>query len=146
MTSNVFAQGWSGARRAGRYRHRHGPHKWFFEGHGGGRPRWFFEGEGGRGRPRFDDLDDLITRRRDPHFLLAHPRAIAAFGRECNRLGLYPQYINLGGQQVPAWRNVAPPGQVEHFVACHFAPFTKMPMPGESGDILGKDETTVVHG
>jgi oligopeptide transport system ATP-binding protein len=49
-------------------------------------------------------------------------------------------------QQVPAWRNVAPPGQIEHFVACHFAPFTKMPMPGESGDILGKDETTVVHG
>jgi peptide/nickel transport system ATP-binding protein/oligopeptide transport system ATP-binding protein len=47
-------------------------------------------------------------------------------------------------QQVPAWRNVAGPGQVEHFVACHFAPFTKMPMPGESGDILGKDETTVV--
>ncbi len=47
-------------------------------------------------------------------------------------------------QQVPAWRNVAPPGQTEHFVACHFSPFTKMPMPGESGDILGKDETTVV--
>jgi peptide/nickel transport system ATP-binding protein len=47
-------------------------------------------------------------------------------------------------QQIPAWRNVAPPGQTEHFVACHFAPFTKMPMPGESGDILGKDETTVV--
>jgi peptide/nickel transport system ATP-binding protein/oligopeptide transport system ATP-binding protein len=47
-------------------------------------------------------------------------------------------------QQVPAWRNVAPPGQTEHFVACHFAPFTKMPMPGQSGDIIGKDETTVV--
>jgi len=47
-------------------------------------------------------------------------------------------------QQVPAWRNVAPRGQTEHFVACHFAPFTKMPMPGESGDILGKDETTIV--
>ncbi|MEO8289111.1 MAG: dipeptide ABC transporter ATP-binding protein [Chloroflexota bacterium] len=47
-------------------------------------------------------------------------------------------------QQVPAWRNVALPGQDEHLVACHFAPFTKMPMPGQSGDILGKDETTVV--
>jgi peptide/nickel transport system ATP-binding protein/oligopeptide transport system ATP-binding protein len=47
-------------------------------------------------------------------------------------------------QQVPAWRNVALPGQVEHFVACHFAPFTKMPMPGESASVLGKDETTVV--
>lgn len=47
--------------------------------------------------------------------------------------------------EVPAWRNVAPPGQVEHFVACHFAPFTKMPMPGEIKSILGKDETAVVH-
>jgi peptide/nickel transport system ATP-binding protein/oligopeptide transport system ATP-binding protein len=47
-------------------------------------------------------------------------------------------------QQVPAWRNIAMPGQTEHFVACHFAPFTKMPMPGESASLLGKDETTVV--
>ncbi len=47
-------------------------------------------------------------------------------------------------QQVPEWRNVAPPGQLEHFVACHFAPFTKMPMPGETGSIVGKDETVVV--
>ncbi len=48
-------------------------------------------------------------------------------------------------QQVPEWRNVAPPGQLEHFVACHFAPFTKMPLPGETASMLGKDETTVVH-
>jgi len=48
-------------------------------------------------------------------------------------------------QQIPAWRNVAPAGQTEHFVACHFAPFTRMPMPGETESILGKDETTVVH-
>ncbi|MEA2574144.1 MAG: peptide/nickel transport system ATP-binding protein [Chloroflexia bacterium] len=48
-------------------------------------------------------------------------------------------------QQVPEWRNVAPPGQLEHFVACHFAPFTKMPLPGETSSLIGKDETTVVH-
>ncbi len=48
-------------------------------------------------------------------------------------------------QQVPVWRNVSPPGQTEHYVACHFAPFTKMPLPGESSDILDKDETTMVH-
>ncbi|HET6314406.1 MAG TPA: oligopeptide/dipeptide ABC transporter ATP-binding protein [Chloroflexia bacterium] len=48
-------------------------------------------------------------------------------------------------QQVPEWRNVAPPGQLEHFVACHFAPFTKMPLPGETSSIIGKDETTVVQ-
>ena len=48
-------------------------------------------------------------------------------------------------QQIPVWRNVAQPGQTEHFVACHFAPFTKMPMPGEGSDTLGKNETMVVH-
>jgi peptide/nickel transport system ATP-binding protein/oligopeptide transport system ATP-binding protein len=48
-------------------------------------------------------------------------------------------------QQVPEWRNVAPPGQLEHFVACHFAPFTKMPLPGETSSVIGKDETTVVQ-
>jgi peptide/nickel transport system ATP-binding protein/oligopeptide transport system ATP-binding protein len=48
-------------------------------------------------------------------------------------------------QQVPEWRNVAPPGQLEHFVACHFAPFTKMPLPGETSSIIGKDETAVVQ-
>ncbi len=48
-------------------------------------------------------------------------------------------------QKVPEWRNIAPAGQTEHYVACHFAPFTKMPLPGQSGDILGKDETTVVQ-
>lgn len=47
-------------------------------------------------------------------------------------------------QQIPAWRNVALPGQTEHYVACHFAPFTKMPMPGEGKDIIGKDETVVI--
>jgi oligopeptide transport system ATP-binding protein len=48
-------------------------------------------------------------------------------------------------QQVPVWRNVAPTGQTEHYVACHFAPFTKMPLPGQSHDIIGKDETTMVQ-
>jgi peptide/nickel transport system ATP-binding protein/oligopeptide transport system ATP-binding protein len=48
-------------------------------------------------------------------------------------------------QQVPAWRNVAPAGQLEHYVACHFAPFTRMPLPGETSSTLGKDETVVVH-
>jgi peptide/nickel transport system ATP-binding protein/oligopeptide transport system ATP-binding protein len=47
-------------------------------------------------------------------------------------------------QKVPEWRNVAPAGQVEHFVACHFAPFTKMPLPGETSSVAGKDETVVV--
>jgi len=47
-------------------------------------------------------------------------------------------------QKVPEWRNVAPAGQVEHYVACHFAPFTRMPLPGEAASTVGGDETVVV--
>ncbi len=39
------------------------------------------------GAPTPDDLDELITRVwKEPAFFLAHPRAIAAFGRECTRV------------------------------------------------------------
>lgn len=58
------------------------------------------------GPPTPDDFDELITRRRNPQYILAHPRAIAAFGRECNRLGIYPQNIDMGGHQIPAWRGI----------------------------------------
>jgi CRP-like cAMP-binding protein len=58
------------------------------------------------GPPTPDDLDELLTRRRNTRFLLAHPRAIAAFGRECNRLGLYPQNVSYAESMVPAWRGV----------------------------------------
>lgn len=58
------------------------------------------------GPPTPDDLDELLTRCRNPQFLLAHPRAIAAFGRECNCLGLYPQSIDMGGHMVPTWRGI----------------------------------------
>ena len=58
------------------------------------------------GPPTPDDLDELITRRRNAQYLLAHPRTIAAFGRECNKLGLYPESIDMGGHRVPTWRGV----------------------------------------
>ncbi|MGW9556732.1 family 2B encapsulin nanocompartment shell protein [Nocardiopsis sp. NPDC055551] len=58
------------------------------------------------GPPTPDDLDELISRRRKTRFLLAHPRAIAAFGRECNRRGLYPDSTEVEGHPVMAWRNV----------------------------------------
>ncbi|MEU9833148.1 family 2B encapsulin nanocompartment shell protein [Streptosporangium sp. NPDC048047] len=58
------------------------------------------------GPPTPDDLDELISRRRSTHFILAHPTAIAAFGRECSRRGLYPLGIDLGGNTVPAWRGI----------------------------------------
>ncbi|WP_327168764.1 family 2B encapsulin nanocompartment shell protein [Streptomyces subrutilus] len=58
------------------------------------------------GAPSPDDLDQLLSMRRGSKFFLAHPKAIAAFGRECNRRGLYPETVDLGGHRVPAWRGV----------------------------------------
>ncbi|MBF8187616.1 cyclic nucleotide-binding domain-containing protein [Nonomuraea sp. K274] len=59
------------------------------------------------GPPTPDDLDDLLsTVWKDPAFFLAHPKAIAAFGRECSKRGIYPQSSEFGGQRVPAWRGV----------------------------------------
>ena len=60
-----------------------------------------------RGRPPTpDDMDELLCRRRKSRFFLAHPRAIAAFGRECNRRGVYPQSVEVDGVSVRSWRGV----------------------------------------
>ncbi|WP_393916806.1 hypothetical protein [Halostreptopolyspora alba] len=59
------------------------------------------------GPPTPDDLDELLaTVWRDPSVLLAHPKAIAAFGHECNRRGIYPEGTDIGGHKVPSWRGV----------------------------------------
>ncbi|QES46914.1 Crp/Fnr family transcriptional regulator [Streptomyces venezuelae] len=58
------------------------------------------------GPPTPDDLDELLCRRRGTKFFFAHPKTIAAIGRELNARGLYPDHVDLGGQQVPAWRGV----------------------------------------
>ncbi len=58
------------------------------------------------GPPTPDDLDALITRRRRTRVLLAHPRTIAAFGRECSRRGVYPQEIDVDGTRTRAWRGI----------------------------------------
>lgn len=60
----------------------------------------------GAGPPAPADMDALLGRRRKSRLFLAHPRAIAAFGRECNRRGVYPQTVDVEGTQVMAWRNV----------------------------------------
>jgi hypothetical protein len=56
------------------------------------------------GPPTPDDLDELIMRRRKSRLLFAHPRTIAAFGRECNRQGVYPQDLEINGQKIRSWR------------------------------------------
>ncbi|MEV7300567.1 MULTISPECIES: family 2B encapsulin nanocompartment shell protein [Streptomyces] len=58
------------------------------------------------GVPGPDDMDELLSRRRGSKLFLAHPRAIAAFGRECNRRGLVPESVEVAGHHVPAWRGV----------------------------------------
>ncbi|MFD8809654.1 family 2B encapsulin nanocompartment shell protein [Streptomyces sp. NPDC059597] len=58
------------------------------------------------GAPTPDDLDELLTMRRGTKVFLAHPKAIAAFFRQCNRRGLVPGTADVDGREVPAWRGV----------------------------------------
>jgi hypothetical protein len=57
--------------------------------------------------PTPDDLDELLSKIwKEPAFFLAHPRAIAAFGRECTRRGVPPPTITLFGSSFLTWRGV----------------------------------------
>jgi len=90
------------------------------------------------GPPTPDDLDELLaTVWKDPALLLAHPRAIAAFGRECSRRGIYPQPAQVNGQAVPAWRGIP-------FFPCNKIPIT----PARTTSILamrtGEDSQGVI--
>ncbi|MDJ0379272.1 family 2B encapsulin nanocompartment shell protein [Streptomyces sp. G-G2] len=58
------------------------------------------------GAPSPDDMDQLLSMRRGSNMFLAHPKAIAAFGRECNKRGLYPESVDVGGHRLPSWRGV----------------------------------------
>lgn len=59
------------------------------------------------GAPTPDDLDELITKVwKEPGFFLAHPTAIAAFGRECTRRGVPPPTVSLFGSQFLTWRGL----------------------------------------
>jgi hypothetical protein len=60
-----------------------------------------------KGAPTPDDLDDLLTKVwKEPSFFLAHPRAIAAFGRECTRRGVPPPTVTLFGNPFLTWRGI----------------------------------------
>jgi CRP-like cAMP-binding protein len=59
------------------------------------------------GPPTPGDMDELLaTVWKEPTFFFAHPRAIAAFGRECSKTGIYPTSVDFGGNMVPAWRGI----------------------------------------
>jgi hypothetical protein len=60
-----------------------------------------------KGTPTPDDLDELLTLVwKKPAFFLAHPKAIAAFGRECTRRGVPPAIVHLFGSPFLTWRGV----------------------------------------
>ncbi|MCB5207670.1 family 2A encapsulin nanocompartment shell protein [Methylovorus mays] len=59
------------------------------------------------GAPTPDDLDELISKVwKEPAFFLAHPQAIAAFGRECTRRGVPPPTVSMFGSQFLTWRGI----------------------------------------
>jgi hypothetical protein len=60
-----------------------------------------------KGAPTPDDMDELLARVwKKPAFFLAHPKAVAAFGRECTRRGVPPATVNIYGSPFIAWRGV----------------------------------------
>ena len=76
------------------------------------------------GPPTPDDLDELLSRRRETRVLLAHPKAIGAFAKQCTKAGIYPTSVEYLGHKVPAWRDVP------------LLPCNKIP--------IGKDHTTSI--
>jgi hypothetical protein len=59
------------------------------------------------GAPTPDDLDELLAKVwKEPSFFLAHPRTIAAFGRECTFRGVPPPTITLFGSPFLTWRGI----------------------------------------
>ena len=77
------------------------------------------------GAPTPDDLDELIAKVwKEPAFFLAHPRAIAAFGRECTRRGGPPPTVTLFGSPMLTWRGLP------------IVPCDKLHVSGKKTDIL----------
>jgi len=78
-----------------------------------------------KGTPTPDDLDELITKVwKEPAYFLAHPKAIAAFGRECTRRGVPPPTVSLFGSPFLTWRGLP------------LVPSDKLPIKDNKTDIL----------
>jgi CRP-like cAMP-binding protein len=85
------------------------------------------------GPPTPDDLDAMLALVwKKPAFFLAHPRAIAAFGRECTRRGVPPATINLFGSPFITWRGVP------------LVPSDKLEVSSRSKNILGPGKTNIL--
>lgn len=78
-----------------------------------------------KGPPTPDDMDELISLVwKEPTFFLAHPKAIAAFGRECTRRGVPPPTVQMFGSPFITWRGLP------------LVPCDKIPVKGNKTDLL----------
>ena len=85
------------------------------------------------GSPTPDDLDDLISKVwKEPSFFLAHPRAIAAFERECTRRGVPPPTVTLFGSPFLTWRGIP------------LVPTDKLMVDGQTDPAVGKGGKTSI--
>jgi hypothetical protein len=85
-----------------------------------------------KGPPTPDDMDELLSRVwKKPAFFLAHPKAIAAFGRECTRRGVPPPTIEMFGSPFLTWRGVP------------LVPSNKLKLEGGAAP-LGADVTSIL--
>lgn len=85
------------------------------------------------GSPTPDDLDALLSLVwKKPAFFLAHPRAIAAFGRECTRRGIALDSVMLFGCPFVTWRGVP------------IVPTNKLEVRGQAQAELGYGSTDIL--
>lgn len=90
------------------------------------------------GPPTPDDMDDLLSMGRGTAFFLAHPKAVAAFLRECNKRGLTLDTVDVHGEQVPAWRGVPllPCGKIP-VVGGHTSSILALRTGEDNGGVIG---------
>ena len=67
-----------------------------------------------------------------PAFFLAHPRAIAAIGRECTRRGVPPATVNLFGATFLTWRGLP------------IVPCDKLEVKNRNGNPYGTGTTNIL--
>jgi hypothetical protein len=85
------------------------------------------------GAPTPDAMDDLLSLVwKKPAFFLAHPRAIAAFGRECTARGVPPPTVQMFGSAFLTWRGVP------------LVPCDKLQVDGSARSRLGQGTTNIL--
>ncbi|MEU8513214.1 family 2B encapsulin nanocompartment shell protein [Kitasatospora sp. NPDC048722] len=96
------------------------------------------------GPPTPDDMDDLLSRRRSTKMFLAHPKAIAAFGRECNKRGLYPGTVEVEGKHVTSWRGVPVfPCNKIPIIGGHTSSIIAMRVGEDNQGVIGLNQTGI---